>query len=231
MPFLWVDHRPRIAFYVREGLVPKAPSDDQLGRAFDRIRMGVGIAGQIRFYARNPRLIFPTASKRAATRRSITDGFVPPQSFTANDDVPGPPRPLLDRCLERTFLFAPARLAVQSAFNPWALKSASGLNTPGRFLIAHILHTNHPPPALWDMQIVQADPGGLEQLLREVDRAARSPKLRARIDRALGCREGYYDYLLEWIPRVARFEFPPIPSNLQPIAENLVDYLNFAAEL
>ena len=81
------------------------------------------------------------------------------------------------------------------------------------------------------MQIVQADEGGLADLDRRLVHAMRARDARARIDRALGCREGYFEYLREWIPRVRRFEYPPVPAGLDPIAENLVDYLRHAAEL
>jgi hypothetical protein len=232
---LWVDHKPRIEFYVRAGLVPAVPTDDQLGRAFEKIRTRVGVSGQLRYYLKHPAMILPTARKRAATRLSIDaiarDGFEPPEMVLLDSvaaTVPG--QPLFDRSLERLFLFTPARFAVQALFNPWALVPSSGLNTPRRYLINHILHTNHPPPAIWDAQIVQADPGGLEELERELERAMRRASLRARVDRALGCREGYYEHLREWIPRLRRFEFPPIPRNLDPIGENIVDYLRYALE-
>lgn len=232
---LWVDHRPRIEFYVRAGLVPAVPTDEQLARAFEKIRKGVGVSGQLRYYLKNPAMILPTARKRAATRLSIgaitRGGFESPETVSLDDvaaTVPG--QPPFDRFLERLFLFTPARFAVQTLFNPWAVIPASGLNTPVRYLINHILHTNHPPPAIWDAQIVQADAGGLDELEGQLDRAMRSANLRGRVDRALGCREGYYEHLRVWIPRLRRFEYPPIPRGLDPIGENLVDYLRYALE-
>jgi len=42
---------------------------------------------------------------------------------------------------------------------------------------------------------------------------------------------GYYEHLREWIPRLRRFEYPEVPAGLNPIAENLVDHLRYAAEL
>lgn len=233
-PSLWVDHRPRIAFYVRAGLVPEVPTDAQLKRAFETIRTGVGLSGQLRYYARHPLMMLPTARKRAATRHGIAKGYLAPHQVTAADadaDAGIPRQPRLDRLLETTFLFPPARLAVQTLYNPWAVVASSGLNVPRRFLIAHILQTNHPPPAIWDMQILQADAGGLDELRIEIERAMRSRKLRARIDRSLGNREGYYEHLLEWMPRLQRFEFPPVPPALRAVAENVVDYLRHATAL
>lgn len=233
---LWTDHRPRVEFYLRSGLIPKAPTDEQLARAFEEIRTKVGLSGQIRYYAKHPLMLLPTARKRAATRLSISrieaEGFQSPETV-AVDSVPtsGPRPPAFDAFLERLFLFTPARFVTQLALNPWAIVPSSGLNTPLTFLIAHILHTNHPPPAIWDMQIIHADEGGLEELDRRLVRTMRGSGLRARVDRSLGCREGYYEHLREWIPRVRRFEYPPLPTNLQPIGENLVDYLRFAADL
>lgn len=234
-PSLWTDHRPRIEFYVRAGLVPKAPTDAQLKQAFLQIRHRVGVGGQLRYYAKHPAMILPTARKQAATRLSIqaiaTSGFASPETVAIEAvSSPGPARPAFERFLERLFLFAPARLAAQTLTNPWALVPSSGLNTPTRHLIAHVLHTNHPPPAIWDTQIVQSDEGGLDELERRLDEAMRGRRLRNRVERSLGCREGYYEHLREWIPRLRRFEFPPIPHGLDPIGENLVEYLRYAAE-
>lgn len=235
-PTLWTDHRPRVDFYLRSGLIRDAPTDDQLERAFERIRNKVGLSGQIRYYAKHPLMIFPTAQKRAAIQRSMAriaeEGHRSPETVPIENASPSGPRsPAFDAFLERLFLFTPARFVTQCALNPWAIVPSSGLNTPTRFLIAHILHTNHPPPAIWDMQILHADEGGLDELERRLERTMRRKGLRARVDRSLGCREGYYEHLREWIPRLRRFEYPPIPANLQPIGENLVDYLRFAAEL
>jgi hypothetical protein len=233
---LWAPHRPRIEYYVRHGLVSRVPSDEQLARAFVAIRDKVGVLGQVKYYAKHPLMIFPTARKRAALRQPITemakDGYeAPHQVSTQAVAVDGPPKPALDRGLERLFLFSPARFVAQCAFNPWAAIPSSGLNVPRNFLISHILHTTHPPPAIWDMQCLQPDPGGLDELEARLLRALRGDGLRSRVDRALGCREGYFDYLREWIPRLRRFEYPEIPRGLKPIAENLVDYLNYAADL
>jgi hypothetical protein len=233
---LRADHRPRIEFYVRQGLVPRAPTDAQLAKAFLAIRDKVGVLGQMKYYSKHPLMIFPTARKRAALRQPITemarDGYEAPHQV-AVDAVArdAASKPALDRALERLFLFSPARFAAQCAFNPWAAIPSSGLNVPRGFLISHILHTTHPPPAIWDMQVLHGDEGGLDELAARLERALRGEGLRSRVDRALGCREGYFDYLREWIPRIQRFDYPEIPRGLSPIAENLVDYLRYAAQL
>ncbi len=64
IPYLWVDHRPRVEFYVRHGLLDQSPTDTQLAKAFDEMKTQVGILGQLIYYAKNPRMIFPSAAKR-----------------------------------------------------------------------------------------------------------------------------------------------------------------------
>jgi hypothetical protein len=230
---LRTDHRPRVEFYVRHGLVPKSPTDEQIGRAFEAIRNRVGMMVQVRYYLQHPKMMFPTAQKRAALRQDIReiarDGYKPPHEVAAIEGVDT--RPLLDRSLERLFLFSPARLAAQCLFNPYAAIPSDGLNAPRRFLIAHILHTTHPPPAIWDLQVLHPDEGALEELSDRLDRAMRGAGFRARVDRALGCRQGYFEYLREWIPRIKRFEYPEVPRGLNPLGENLVAFLNYAATL
>jgi hypothetical protein len=233
---LRIDHRPRVEFYVRAGLVPRSPTDEQLGRAFEAIRESVGVLGQLNYYARHPMMLLPTARKRAALRQPISemalDGYQAPHQVP-EDAVAGDEeaRPLLDRGMQRLFLFSPARFVVQCWFNPWAAVPSPGLNVPREFLICHILHTTHPPPAIWDVQVLAPDEGALDELDARLESALRGQGFRSRLDRALGCREGYYEYLREWIPRIRKFEYPSIPVGLKPIAENLVDYLRFAAEL
>jgi hypothetical protein len=234
---LRIDHRPRVEYYVRAGLVPRSPTDEQLSRAFEAIRDSVGVLGQIHYYAKHPMMVLPTARKRAALRQPITEmargGYYQAPHQVAADAV-GPdehPRRRLDRAMERLFLFSPARFVVQCYFNPWAAVPSPGLNVPREFLICHILHTTHPAPAIWDVQVLAPDEGALEELDARLERALRGQGFRSRLDRALGCREGYYEYLREWIPRIRKFDYPPIPAGLKPIAENLVEYLRFAAEL
>jgi hypothetical protein len=225
---LWTDHRPRVEFYVRAGLVPRSPTDEQIKRAFVVIRDRVGMMGQLNYYAKHPMMLFPTARKRAALRQDIREiaqgGYKPPHMVSEEGADVEDSRPLLDRSLERLFLFSPARLAAQCLFNPWAAIPSNGLNAPRPFLISHIIHTTHPPPVLWDLQILHPDE-------ERLDRAMRGDGLRSRVDRALGCREGYFQHLRDWIPRIKKFEYPEIPAGLNPLGENLVEFLNHAATL
>jgi hypothetical protein len=146
------------------------------------------------------------------------------------------PEPLLDRVLKVTFQFSPARFAVQCYFNPygwvvpWNAIPGSGLTVPLKNLISHVVHAPH-PTALWDVQIIHADEGGLEQLEREIALAAAGCGLKPRIYRALTQDMSYYAYLRDLVPRVRRFDYPPPPPGFNPVYENLVDFLNYATTL
>jgi hypothetical protein len=48
--------------------------------------------------------------------------------------------------------------------------------------------------------------------------------------RALTQTDDYYAYLRELCSRVRRFDYPPTPPGLVPRFENLISFLEFAAD-
>lgn len=234
LDMFWVDHRPRIDFYVRHGLLGRAPSDEQLRRAFTGTMGGIG--ERLSFYARNPLLLFPTKTKRQLSRVSVKDNIkkgtdLARSEATSQASSDGTSEgPFADRVLKSLFLFAPARFATQFIFNPWVVVPSHGLNAPSHFQIAHILQTPHPFP-LWDLQTIHPDSGALDELEKQVDATLAGRTFRSRLDRALASNPGYFEYLLEIIPKIRQFDYPPVPEGLPPIGQNLVLFLQHAAEL
>ena len=137
----------------------------------------------------------------------------------------------LDRFLSWLFLFAPARFTVKSLYNPWEMVPSAGLNTPTRCLIAHILQTPHPAPALWDLQAIHPDPGALDHLERRVDETLLGRTFSARLNRAMGNRPRQFEDLKELIPRVRKFDYPPQPEGTDKQFESLVEFLRYAGSL
>jgi hypothetical protein len=232
---LWVDHRPRIEFYVRHGLVARMPSESQL-RAASRLNLyGAGVVERVRYYARHPLDLMPTAGKKRSLAQSNMD-IAGRGTEVARDDAAidtqraQAEKGRVDRALETMFQVGPIRFAVQTVFNPWNPIPATGLNIPAKYLIAHIVHAPH-PTAVWDTQIIHPDPGALDELERQIDLAARGRGLRWRIYRSMAQRPGYYDYLRDLVPRIRRFDYPPTPPTFNPVLENLVNFLNHALEL
>jgi hypothetical protein len=232
---LWVDHRPRIEFYVRHGLVPRMPSEAQL-RAASRLNLyGAGVVERARYYVRHPLDLFPTAGKKRSLAQSNMD-IANRGTGTARDDASieirgaRPEARALDRTMATLFQVGPIRFAVQTVFNPWNPIPATGLNVPPKYMIAHIVHAPH-PTAVWDAQIIHPDPGALDELERQIELADRGQGLRWRIYRSMAQRPGYYDYLRDLVPRIRRFEYPPTPPGFTPVLENLVNFLNHALEL
>jgi hypothetical protein len=237
-----VDPWPRVEFYVHHGLVKKRPTAAQLEKASRlNVYYGGGVTERVMHYARHPLDLFPTRAKkqnllrmkvRAAGKSTM---FEEPQA-AATVTASGTPEPFLDRALKVTFQFSPARFVVQCCFNPygwvvpWNAIPGSGLTVPLKNLISHVVHAPH-PTALWDVQIIHADEGGLEQLEREIELTATGCGLKPRIYRALTQDMSYYDYLRCLVPRVRRFDYPPPPPGFNPVYENLVDFLNYATTL
>jgi hypothetical protein len=231
---LWANPRDRIDFFVRHGVVPRQPTPAQLERASWLIRLDAGITDRIPYYLRHPRDIFVSKRKAAGVRMSnaqirqgglMTDN---PERVPTRDDATSYDG--LDRALRYWLLMSPLRFALQTAINPYNLVPGTGLTIPTRFLIEHILHTPHPQP-LWDIQVVQADDGGLDRLEEAVRWTSQGKSVRARINRALAQRDGYYDDVLDVIAGARRFEYPTMPPDRDPKRNDLVAWLNYALTL
>lgn len=93
------------------------------------------------------------------------------------------------------------------------------LNIPCKYLISHVLHTPH-YTALWDVQIIYADEGGLDQL--EYDTTGRGPK--RYLYRAMTQSTSYYNHLRDLVPQVRRFDYPPPPDGYGLWSTNLVPF-------
>jgi hypothetical protein len=244
-----VDPWPRIAFYVQHGFVARLPTYGQLEQASKlNVYYGGGFTERIKYYARHPWQVLPTKAKKANLRRTrvraastlAAPGAAPGTTTTREGTAPGTlsrdPEPCLDRLLQATFQFSPARFIVQCYFNPsgwvvpWNAIPGTGLTIPLANLISLVLHAPH-PTALWDVQIIQADEGGLDQLERELELTMTGRGFKPRIYRALTQDSSYYDYLRELVPRVRRYDYPPSPPGFNPIFENLIHFLNYALTL
>jgi hypothetical protein len=229
-----VDARARIDFYVREGLVSRAPTDEELARTEAlNTGEGAGVVQRMRYYTRHPLELFPTERKKRRLRQPSSEvqtrGLAkqPVTDAEHRQVTEREPGTRLDEWLRALFLWSPARFVVQLFFNPYYALPGSGLDIPAHWLIEHLLHSPH-PSALWDVQILHPDPGALDELVRRIDHYEKSTSLKARAYRALAQREGYYDYLRELVDQVRRFDYPPTRPNCRPEYENLVLWLRLA---
>jgi len=250
-----VDPWKRIDFYVRNGLVPRRPTPEQLEEAGKLNQYGAGVVERIKNFVKNPMEMLPTQAKRKSmsfsneeilagiktasreeaeairaktAKRGRTNGGA--SQVHGNGNNGGGQEPWLDRTLKTACMVSPVRFALMTCYNPWNAIPSTGLTTPTKYLVSHVVHAPH-PTALWDVQIIHADAGGIDLLESEVRRAKQGRGLTPRIYRALAQRPGYYEYLEDLIPRVRRFDYPPTPSGFNPILENLVNFLNYAVRL
>jgi hypothetical protein len=234
---LRADPWKRIQFYVDHGLVERLPTPDQLKVASRANRYGAGVVERLRYYARRPWEMLPTRRKADlfAMRNEdiVKEGYAVALESGGASATPEPPTGLdadlsmVDRTLKRAFLFSPLRFGVQCIYNPWNAIPSTGLEIPARFLISHVVHAHH-PTALWDVQILHTDPGALDALEREIERAESGTGVTPRVYRALVHRPGYYDYLRDLIGHVREFDYPATPPGFNPVLENLVNFLNHA---
>jgi hypothetical protein len=244
-----VDPWPRIAFYVRHGLVHKMPTAQQLKQVSKlNVYGGGGMTERLRYYARHPLHLFPTPAKIQALQRmrvrstpatAASDKALGLETLSVPQSGPNTTpalEPFADPVLTKACQFSPVRFALACYFNPygwavpWNAVAGTGLTMPLKPLISHVLHTPH-ELALWDLQIVHADEGGLEQLERELARAVTNRRLKYQCYRAMIQDRSYYDHLHDLIPRVRRFDYPPPPPTHGPLGVNLVAFLNYALTL
>jgi hypothetical protein len=244
-----VDPWQRIEFYVRYGLVHKMPTVEQLKQVSKlNVYVGGGMTERLRYYVRHPLNLFPTPAKIQALQRmrvrsakataeaeeaQRSETLLVHQSYNNNTQAL---EPFSDRVLKTACQFSPLRFAIACYFNPygwsvpWDPVTGTGLTMPLKPLISHVLHTPH-ELALWDLQIIHADEGGLEQLERELELAVTNRRLKYQFYRAMIQDLSYYDHLYDLIPRVRRFDYPPPPPNYGALTTNLVVFLNHALTL
>jgi hypothetical protein len=163
----------RIEFYVKAGLVPRAPSPYQLEQASQAQYAASAIPERIKYYCKHPLDIFPTATKALALRQTnqvVAAGYGAMSSTgaTAVENGSADRSPTLttgecevenaepsilpfDRMLRAAFLFSPFRLTTHLVYNPWFLVPGTGLDVPTKYMVAHLAHGPHPFP-LWDLQ-------------------------------------------------------------------------------
>ena len=222
-----VDPWPRIEFYVRHGLVQKMPTAQQLKQVSKlNVYKGGGMTERLRYYAMHPLNLFPTQAKIQALQRrrmrsakDTAESEKAQRSGTLSVHQSGNNKmhalePFSDRLLKMACQFSPLRFAIACYFNPygwavpWNAVAGTGLTMPLKPLISHVLHTPH-DLALWDLQIIHADEGGLDQLERELDLAVTSRRLKYRFYQAMIQDLSYYNHLHDLIPRVRQFDYPP----------------------
>jgi hypothetical protein len=249
MGWFGVDPWQRIEFYVRNGLVQRMPTAKQLQTVSKlNVYKGGGMTERLRYYARHPLNLFPTPTKKRALQRmrmrntegtasSETEHWSGSQStHQSHDNEIHTLAPFSDRLLNTACQFSPLRFDAACYFNPygwsvpWNPIVGTGLTMPLQPLISHVLHTPH-DFALWDLQIIHADEGGLDQLEREIEIAATSQCLQYRLYRAMIQDLSYYDHLRDLTPRVRQFDYPPPPPTYGALTTNLVYFLNYALTL
>jgi hypothetical protein len=229
-----VEPWPRIEFYVRNGLVPRMPTPRQLKEASKLNVSGFGLVERMNYFLRHPQELFPTNRRKRALLRMPMSGMSQKSVEKPDRHAVDPPKPFVEKTLKSAYQFAPLRFVTACCFNPyfWPINeiAGTGLTIPPKNLISHVLHTPH-YSALWDVQIIHADDGGLDQLEYEIELAARGNGMRSRLYRAMIQSMAYYDHLRELVPRVRRFDYPPPPEGYGLLSTNLVYFLNHATTL
>ncbi len=79
------------------------------------------------------------------------------------------------------------RAIAMTAYNPVLVTAGLGFRIPASWNANHLLFSPHPcEHAVWDLQLIQGDPGGLELLERRTEEARKAKSLRGRVLSILG---------------------------------------------
>jgi hypothetical protein len=194
------------------------PTPRQLAEASKLNVSGFGIVERMSYFVRHPQDLFSTKNrKRNLLRVSMPDGAETPRA-----ELQTTPLPLVDKVLRSAYQFPPLRFLTACCFNPyfWPIDpiGGTGLTIPRKNLISHILHPPH-HSALWDVQIVHADEGGLDELERELEETVTGRGLKPHVYRAMTQRMAYYPHLRDLLPRVRRFDYPLPPREVWDAGE------------
>jgi hypothetical protein len=217
----------RVRYFVEQGLVERAPTPAQLAHAEAQVGMTAGPLQRLASYARRPLSALSSRGNAevAATRteRDLQGGVA-----EGMDAMPAPSAGQTP--LEKVFLLPPVRFATNFAISPYYIRPGSGLDTPIEPLVHHLLSQPH-TTATWDVQLLQASPGGMDRLRTLLAEFKAGHGVRWQLYRLLTQRPTYFAYLEQLIEECERFDYPVTPAGFQPQFENLVLYLRYAATL
>ena len=113
-----------------------------------------------------------------------------------------------------------------------------GLQSSCRALLRHLNIVQHEGMPVFDLQLVQTHPNGLQQLrsyLAAVDEGATSARRAERrlVDLVIPDAASYRRKFLEpdgWIDRAARFDYDEAPAVLRKEFASLVNFVNYCAD-
>lgn len=204
----------RAAYFRDVGLIQSLPTREQFLAGCSHMRLGYALAVRARPLARQ--LFNPQAFRRAAmteadaaaitlatTKNSAgrlhavsTATDAPSLAEIRDDRLNGLTG--IDRLLAQMNEIDVLRACLSHTVVPMAAIAGMGFQIDVSHIANHLLIAPHPcEQAVWDIQMIQAEPGGLDLLARRVEEARRARTLRGKILRTVGTRR---------VKRAHRFE-------------------------
>jgi hypothetical protein len=138
-----------------------------------------------------------------------------------------PPRP---SWRARLLAFRPLRFPFLLAERAIAPLDSSGLLSDRERVLRHLLGAHHEGAQfVYDLEMLSADPGAFDELLRRAREVVESDTPRTRWLRDLTVFEGYHESLLQAAERAARGEFDYPPERANDPDTRFVAYLDWCA--
>ncbi len=127
---------------------------------------------------------------RARPQRAELDGeLTQPHAARGGSRLETEALPPIDATLARLNEVDALRAVLMHGVVPVATLASLGLRVPPSIIANHLLAAPHPcEKAVWDVQLLHAEPDGLDLLEARVDEARRGRTLRGKILRTLGTR-------------------------------------------
>jgi hypothetical protein len=219
---VWTDGLHRARFYFHHGLLDVMPTRDQLA---------AGIAERSK-WRRAKFKVYRLWSKRSFLLKPYVRQGKGVFVEEPKEPMAGRYTSFRDLRWYHKALSAPAvRGAYLTVLCPEYLLAGYGVAVGKNLIVNHLLYIPHIDiGATWDLQLLQADPGGLDLLERRLEQARSRRGARGKLCRLLaesgGDAERWYATLAELTPRARRFDYAPFLGE-----PTFVDFLKLCAEI
>ena len=206
----------RVEFYYEHGLIPVMPTPEQFAAGCSHNRLASELRRKLvpnlkRVFSKEAWIRSAPVSSNpgevvvGGTMYRSAHGWERRDDATLAVDLDEKFRPGIESLLARLADVDILRAVIIHAVVPEALTGGLGFQISTSHIVNHLLMSPHPSEhAVWDLQLIQPDPGGLDLFECRLDAARTGRGLRGKALRSLGTVRGQGGHLYELV----RYEDP-----------------------
>ena len=201
----------RVEFYYEHGLIPVMPTPEQFAVGCSHNRLMQELRRKLmpnlrRAFGREawtrsaPVASRPEEVVTGGTMYRSAHGWERRDEVSVHVDADEEPRRGVEALLARLADVDILRAAIIHAVVPEAIVGGLGFRISTSHIVNHLLMSPHPSEhAVWDLQLIQPDPGGLDLFERRLEEARAGRGLRGKTLRSLGTVRGQGGHLYELV--------------------------------